>query len=106
ARRNLEKYKTELLQYQNEIAKIDLRLQEIQKNEQTWQAEGARTLAKAEQSLKADDFLPEVRIKIAEEEARLAELGYDTRAHQQLKAEEQAARPAVENYNRLQTAQS
>ena len=106
ARRNFEKYKTELLQYQNEIAKIDLRLHEITKNEQTWQAEGALSLAKAEQSLKADDFLPEVRVKIAEEEARLAELGYDARAHQQLKAEETAARPAVDDFNRLQTAQS
>ncbi len=106
ARRNLEKYKTELLQYQNEIAKIDLRLQEIRKNEQTWQAEGALNLAKGEKFLKADNFLPEVRVKIAEEEARLAELGYDARAHQQLKAEEQAARPAVDEHNRLQTAQS
>lgn len=106
ARRNLEKYKTELLQYQNEISKIDLRLQEIRKNEQTWQAEGALNLAKAEQSLKADDFLPDVRAKIADEEARLAELGYDARAHQQLKVEEEAARPAVDAYTRLQTAQS
>ena len=106
ARRNLEKYKTELLQYQNEISKIDLRLQEIRKNEQTWQAEGALNLAKAEKLLKADNFLPEIRVRIAEEETRLAELGYDARAHQLLKAEEQAARPAVENYNRLQTAQS
>ncbi len=106
ARRNLDKYKTELLQYQNEIARIELRLQEIRKNEQTWQAESALNLTKAAQSLKADDFLPEVRVKIAEEEARLAELGYDARAHQQLKAEEQAARPAVDEHNRLQTAQS
>lgn len=106
ARRNLEKYKTELLQYQNEIGRIDLRLQEIRKNEQAWQAEGAVNLAKAEQSLRANDYLPDVRIKIAEEEARLAELGYDARAHQQLKAEEEAARPAVDAYNRLQTAQS
>ncbi len=106
ARRNLDKYKTELLQYQNEIARIELRLQEIRKNEQTWQAEGALNLAIAEKSLKADDFLPEVRVKIAEEEARLAELGYDARAHQQLKAEEEAARPAVAEHNRLLTAQS
>ena len=106
ARRNLEKYKTELLQYQNEIAKIDLRLAEIRKNEQTWQAEGALNLAKTEKLLKADNFLPETRLKIAEEEARLAELGYDARAHQQLKAEEEAARPAVDEHNRLQTAQS
>lgn len=106
ARRNLEQNKSELVQYQNEIAKLDLRLQEIQKAEQAWQAEGARNLAKAESSLKADDFLPEVRGKITEVEARLAELGYDARAHQQLKSEEAAARPAVDDYNRLQSAQS
>ena len=106
ARRNLEKNKSELVQYQNEIAKLDLRLQEIQKAEQAWQAEGARNLAKAEGLLKADDFLPDVRVKIREVEARLAELGYDARAHQQLKAEEEAERPAVDAYNRLQTAQS
>ena len=106
ARRNLEKYKTELLQYQNEIAKIDLRLQDIRKNEQTWQAEGALNLAKAESFLKADNFLPEIRVKIVEEEARLVELGYDARAHQMLKSEETTARPAVDDYNRLQTAQS
>jgi exonuclease SbcC len=106
ARRNLEKNKSELLQYQNEIAKLDLRLQEIRKAEQVWQAEGAVILAKAKESLEADDFLPDVRVKIAEEETRLAELGYDARAHQQLKSEEEAARPAVDAYNRLQTAQS
>lgn len=106
ARRNLEKNKSELVQYQNEIAKLDLRLQEIQKAEQAWQAEGARNLAKAEGSLKADNFLPDVRLKISEVEARLAELGYDARAHQQLKAQEEAARPAVEEFNRLQTARS
>ena len=106
ARRNLEKNKSELLQYQNEIAKLDLRLQDIRKAEQAWQAEGAVNLAKAKESLKADDFLPDVRVKIAEEEIRLVELGYDARAHQQLKFEEEAARPAVDAYNRLQTAQS
>lgn len=106
ARRNLEKNKSELLQYQNEIAKLDLRLQDIRNAEQAWQAAGAVNLAKAKESLKADDFLPDVRAKIAEEETRLAELGYDARAHQQLKSEEEAARPAVEAYNRLQTAQS
>jgi exonuclease SbcC len=106
ARRNLEKNKSELLQYQNEIAKLDLRLQDIQKAEQAWQAEGAVNLAKARELLEADDFLPDVRIKIAEEETRLAELGYDARAHQQIKSEEESARPAVEAYNRLQTAQS
>jgi exonuclease SbcC len=106
ARRNLEKNKSELLQYQNEIDKLDLRLQEIRKAEQVWQAEGAVYLAKAKESLEADDFLPDVRVKIAEEETRLAELGYDARAHQQLKTEEEAARPAVDAYNRLQTAQS
>jgi exonuclease SbcC len=106
ARRNLEKNKSELVQYQNEIAKLDLRLQEIRKAEQAWQAEGALNLAKAEESLNADDFLPDVRLKITEEEVRLAELGYDARAHQLLKAEEEAARPAVDAYNRLQTAQS
>ncbi len=106
ARRNLEKYKDELVQYRNEIAKLDLRLQDARKTEQTWQAEGALNLAKAEAALKAEDFLPDVRIKILEEEARLAELGYDARAHQQLKAEETAARPSVDAYNRLQTAQS
>lgn len=106
ARRNLEKYKTELLQYQNENARIDSRLQEIRKNEQTWQAEGAINLAKAEGLLRAENYLPEVRVKIADEEARLVALGYDARAHLQLKAEEGAARPAVEDYNRLQTAQS
>ena len=106
ARRNLEKNKSELLQYQNEIDKLDLRLQEIRKAEQVWQAEGAVYLAKAKESLEADDFLPDVRVKIAEEETRLAELGYDARAHQQLKSEEEAARLAVDAYNRLQTAQS
>jgi exonuclease SbcC len=106
ARRNLEKNKSELLQYQNEIAKLDLRLQDIQKAEQAWQAEGAVNLAKARELLEADDYLPDVRIKIAEEETRLAELGYDARAHQQIKSEEESARPAVEAYNRLQTAQS
>lgn len=106
ARRNLEKNKSELLQYQNEIAKLDLRLQEIRKAEQVWQAEGAVILAKAKESLEADDFLPDVRVKIAEEETRLAELGYDARAHQQLKSEEEASRAAVDAYNRLQTAQS
>ncbi len=106
ARRNLDKYKTELLQYQNEIAKIDLRLEEIRKNERTWQSEGALNLARTEALLRADNFLPDIRVKIAEEEARLAELGYDARLHQQLKAEEAAARPAVDDHNRLQTAQS
>jgi len=102
----LKKNKSELLQYQNEIAKLDLRLQDIRKAEQVWQAEGAVNLAKVKESLKADDFLPDVRVKIAEEETRLVELGYDARAHQQLKSEEEAARPAVDAYNRLQTAQS
>jgi len=106
ARRNLEKNKSELLQYQNEIAKLDLRLQDIRKAEQVWQAEGAVNLAKARELLEADDFLPDVRVKIVEEETRLAELGYDARAHQQLKSEEEASRPAVDAYNRLQTAQS
>jgi len=106
ARRDLEKNKSELVQYKNEIAKLDLRLQEIRKNEKTWQAEGALNLARAEESLEADNFLPDVRVKITEVEARLAELGYDARAHQQLKAEEAAARPAVDAYNSLQTAQS
>ena len=106
ARRNLEKYKTERMQYQNELARIDTRLQEIRKNEEAWQAEGALNLQKTEKALAEEAYLPDVRTKIAEEEARLAELGYDARAHQQLKAEEEAARPAVEAYTRLQTAQS
>jgi len=106
ARRDLEKNKSELVQYQNEISKLDLRLQEAQKAEQTWQAEGALNLAKTEEALRADNYLPEIRVKIVAEEARLAELGYDARAHQQLKADEAAARPAVEAFTRLQTAQS
>ncbi len=106
ARRDLEKNKAELVQYQNEISKLDLRLQDAQKTVQTWQAEGERNLKTAEDALRADDFLPEVRIKIVKEETRLAELGYDARAHQQLKAEEQTARTAVDAYHRLKTAQS
>lgn len=65
ARRDLEKNKAELMQYQNEITKIDTSLQDIRKAEQNWQKEGAINLAKADQSLKADDFLPDVRLKIA-----------------------------------------
>ena len=72
-------------------------------NEDPGNASGSR---QGGESLKADNFLPEIRVKIAEEEARLAELGYDARAHQQLKAEEESARPAVDEHNRLQTAQS
>ena len=106
ARRDLEKNKAELMQYQNEITKIDTSLQDIRKAEQNWQKEGAINLAKVDQSLKADDFLPDVRLKIAAEEERLAELGYDARAHQQLRQEEEAARPAVDRRNQLQTAKS
>lgn len=106
ARRDLEKNKRELAQYDGEIAGLKQRLSGVAKEEQAWLVDGARRLKTAEASLGADDFLPEVRLRIAEEELRLAELGYDARAHQQLKEKEKESRPAVEDYNRLQAAHS
>lgn len=85
---------------------IASRLEVRQKEIAEWEQQGAPRLQEIETRLKAEDFAPEARAKLAEIDAELKQIGYDAAAHDEVRRREQAGRASEGELRRLESARA
>ena len=94
--------KTELEQeattLQKEVAQGEARLAEIGRAEQDWEANGVAQLTAVTTQLDNNEILPEAQAKLTTLEAQLAEVGYDSAAHDAATAERDRWAEAPQRY--------
>jgi exonuclease SbcC len=96
----------ELLNKKDQLNKLENRLQQIEADQQTWESEGALRLAEITSNLQLSTFSPEARAELAEIDAELKAIGYDTAEHDKIRQAERQGRAADGEYHQLEIARA
>jgi exonuclease SbcC len=88
------------------LAGLSSRLELLEVRAAAWQAEGEPRMGQIEQALEKETYAPEARQDLAEIDAELKEIGYDTAAHDKLRQSEAEARSSEVEIRTLEKAQA
>jgi exonuclease SbcC len=83
-----------------------LTLEELQKLETVWEAQGFRRLKEIEAALQNEDFAQAARAKLAEIDAELKATGYDAAEHDRVRKQEQESQTAEAELRALESAKA
>jgi exonuclease SbcC len=103
---NLQSAESERLQLLQTLTQLTTRLDQIQQAIADWEKDGAPRLAEITSTLQLETFNPETRAKLAEIDAELKAIGYDTTAHDETRRRELAGRAAEDELRALERAQA
>lgn len=95
-----------LRQLEGEREKLTAKLNSEKEILQEWEQKDALRLQAVQEQLQSDSFLPDLRQRIQEIEAKILALGYDRQAHGAARQAESELRPIVEDYQSLLKAQA
>lgn len=102
----LAQAEAQLREHTRRVDQLSNNLEELQKLESLWEQESAPRLKALETRLAKDDYASEARQALAAIDAELKEIGYDAAQHDQVRADEQAARSAQAELRALEQAQA
>lgn len=88
------------------VTRLTERLDSLQKLAAEWQSAGAARLAEVERLLENEAYALEARRQLAEIEAQLKTLGYDSAAHEAARQAEVQGRAAEDDFRRLESARA
>ena len=104
--KELQSVETRLRQQQRELDQLEDRMKTAQAQHADWQEKGKARLDEITAILKADAFAPEARAALAEIDASLKELGYDSAAHDAVRRSEAENRDSEAAFLQLETARA
>lgn len=88
------------------VTRLTERLDSLQKLAAEWQSAGAPRLAEVERLLENEAYALEARRQLAEIEAQLKTLGYDSAVHEAARQAEVQGRAAEDDFRRLESARA
>lgn len=103
--KDLDSLDGELRVQRARLAQIQTQLAQRQADLESWAARRPR-LDEVQAALQNETYAPEARTRLAQIDARLKDIGYDTAAHDLARITYTAGRPAQDDYMHLQTAQA
>jgi DNA repair protein SbcC/Rad50 len=106
ASESLQSVEAKLRQQQRELDQLEDRQKTVHAQQADWLESGKPRLDEINAILKADDFAPEARAALAEMDASLKELGYDSAAHDAVRRAETETRDSEAAYRQLETARA
>jgi DNA repair protein SbcC/Rad50 len=104
--RSLQQVEAELRQQQRLLDQHEDRGRQAQQALEVWRSTGAPQLAEVERCLSHDDYAQAARQQLAEVDAELARIGYDTAAHDAARRKEIEGRKAEASLRQLETARA
>jgi exonuclease SbcC len=87
-------------------AQLNSRIELLEARRRQWEIQGARRLGEVKSSLEAGSYAPEARLRLAEVDAALKELGYDAAAHDAVRRAEEAGRASEAELRALEKARA
>jgi exonuclease SbcC len=87
-------------------AELSTGLEELERLEVLWMKEGLPQLQQIEQSLKTTGYATEARAQLAALDAELKSIGYDAAKHDEVRAQEESARPIEAEMRYLEQARA
>jgi exonuclease SbcC len=96
----------ERLTHTQTISRLTSQLESIQEKAEAWESKGAPRLAEVQQVLSSESFSGEARQLLAQVDAELKTIGYDAATHDLCRQQETAARPAEDEFRRLEAARA
>ncbi len=102
----LAKVENERLALTRELADLESRLEQTQVQIENWEQTGQKHLLEIENTLTQQAYAPEAQARLAEIDAELKEIGYDTAAHDAARQRELAGRASEAEVRALEKAQA
>jgi exonuclease SbcC len=96
----------ELLSQKDQGNKIKAQLEQIKAGTNSWKSDGAPRLKEITRTLEQETFAQDARVRLAEIDAELKEIGYDASEHDAIRRMEKEARTADDDFRALERAEA